>query len=292
MKKISQKERKKQIEQTHNEHLEKLKDAANEYNKSSEKIARYQEVKLFFESLDETTPHPGVSINEIDLSNNDRSIDTSSEEFKALKESIVENGLLQRPVLTLGLTSEKPFLCVAGHRRIFAFIELGRKSIPADLMFTNNEMEIRKARLSENLVRQNLEPLELAEAVDRLKLDLNQSTAGIARILNKDRQYITELLKIAKWPDDIKELVKKEKIKIGALGRIAKRKLTTEEVRNEVKKLAQGEVLGNPTPKRSGATSQKNVQKRNRYFKEKKLSDEGIEIIMNFLKENNIKSWL
>jgi ParB family chromosome partitioning protein len=289
---ISQKRsRAETVKQTHRDLKDQLLKAGAEYQLVEEKAARFQEVKEFFENLQGSAPHPGVNIAEIDLSQNDRDVDIDSDEFLALKESIKENGLLQRPVLTLGLSSDKPFLCIAGHRRILAYAELGFSTVPAELIFTSSEQEVRIARLSENLIRQNLQPIELAEAVFRIKLDLKEGNTGLARILNRDRQYVIELLKIAQWPEDVKTLIKLHRLKIGDLGRIAKRKLTNEEVRELVEAL----VSRSPNPEkasdRHGASSVKYVEKRNSYFEEKGIPAEVRDFIVQFLRDNNIRGW-
>ena len=104
----------------------------------------------------------------------------------ALKESIQEQGLLQRPILTLGLSTERPFLCIAGHRRILAMADLGHAVIPAELIYSPEEKQVRLARLAENLVRENLKPLELAEAVARIKDTLQETTTGAGSTVKEE----------------------------------------------------------------------------------------------------------
>ncbi|NRA43525.1 MAG: ParB/RepB/Spo0J family partition protein [Oligoflexales bacterium] len=228
---------------------------------------------------------PSVRIDEIDLSQNSREIDTSTADFVGLRESIKEQGLLQRPVLTLGLSTSKPFLCVAGHRRIMALKELGYETCPAELIYSENEQDIHLARLAENLVRQNLKPLELAESVLNLKERLNETTTGVARILNKHRGYVVELLKIAKWPNDAKQLIKEHDINIRKLGHIAKKKMTDSEVIEAL--LALVNVSGSPTEKKDVRKNKfpLRTEKFYEYCNNKKFNEDQISFISSVLSE-------
>ncbi|MDQ3233960.1 MAG: ParB/RepB/Spo0J family partition protein [Pseudobdellovibrionaceae bacterium] len=280
------------IQQTHEELTAKLLQASAEYKAADEQNERYEEVKDFFEKLTESVPHPGVNLEEIDTRQNDREIDTSSDDFLSLVDSIREVGLLQRPLLTLGVSADKPFLCIAGARRITAFRALGFTTIPAELRYSISEREIRVARLSENVIRQDLQPIELAEAIHALKTDLDKDTSGLARILNKDRTYITQLLKIAEWPSDIKELIKKSKIKVGELTKIAKRKLSDEEVRKCIGSIIEGKSSSEMDEGRQAASAANRfVTKRNGYFEEKRIPEDVQLFIIKFLQDNNIRGW-
>lgn len=271
-----------------------VKEEILDYNKVDERTKWYSSVKELFEKVREKGKGslPAVKISEIDLGQNIRDIDLTSSDFKALKESIKEQGLLQRPVLTLGVSSTKPFLCVAGHRRIYALKELAIVSTPAELIFPENEQDIHLARLAENLVRQNLKPLELAESVFRLKDRLKTTTAGVARLLKKERMYVTQLLKMASWPDEAKRLIHENDINVGRLSLVAKRKLSNEEVIAEIHKILDSKVRDNPSPIRKGAyLKPRNKKRMLDYFQTRNLESETQTIILEFLKDMKINGW-
>jgi len=288
--------RKDQIEDTHKALTQKLMAAAKEYQSTDKAGKRFAEVQDFFDSLESSAPHPGVKIEEIDLSQNDREINTDSESFKDLVESIQSQGLLQRPVLTLGVSIDKPFLCVAGHRRILAYKKLNHKVVPAELILSKSEAQIRLARLAENLVRQNLEPLELAEAVYRLKAELNKNIQGVAKILSKNRNYITRLLKIACWPEEAKEIVRKNSFTQKELIQVAMKKMDDAEVIQALKDL---EAKSNATPcskqNRAGASAlgfaSSNRKKIDEYFLQERIDKDTQEKIYSFLSHMKIRGW-
>lgn len=287
-------ESKAQIAKTHKALSKKLLDSGLEYRETEKKSERFNEVKSFFSKLNGPQSHPGVKIEEIDLSQNDREIDKNSEEFKALKESIRSQGLLQRPILTLGLSSHKPFLCVAGHRRILAYIELGFAIVPAELILTKSENEVRMARLAENIVRQSLKPLELAEAVFRMKESLGE-IQGVARLLNKNRNYISRLCKVACWPEEAKRIVHDFGLNQKQVISIAMKKLNNQQVVEELLKIVSpNDATQCSTPRKVDAKglSPKNISKIDNFVKLKKLNSRDKELIYEFLREVNIKGWI
>lgn len=286
--------------------IELLESAGKELEETQKKIDRLDKLKTSIGNkhkklggINYTAP-----FDLIDLSKNHRKIDLDSEDFVSLKESIKTEGLLQRPVVTLSNDPNKPFLCVAGHRRILALKQIGNDSIPVILSDFDDSATIEAARLAENVVRKNLEPIELAEAVTSLKKKLGESNSGISRVLNKSRGYIIALIKIAEWPDDIKELVKVHKIKIGLLLEAAKLTLSNEELREWVKALIEPKVSSNSTlkrdseniadetkPKQVMSFGPRNRRKYDQFCSKYDLDEEGRKLIDLFLQEMKIKGW-
>ena len=305
---MTSKTKKQKMEETHRALQKGLDKEASEYFKTEELAERFKTVKTFFEKQvgSQRIASPGIEIKEIDLSQNDRVIDTNDKEFLALKESIKDIGLLQRPVLTLGTNIEKPFLCVAGHRRITALIELGREKTPAELVFSEDEQKIRIARLSENLVRSDLKPLEFCSAVAKLKKELSETNTGLSRIINKNRGYIVAIVKIDSWPQEAKEIADRNNFPISQLTGISKLDLNNQEILERLRELESkkgGEGVSNhSTPKTKNTSKEKkkteisrlsesNKKKIDSYFIQRKI-DEPIKVeILNFLKEMKIRGW-
>lgn len=236
-------------------------------------------------SLDIFSKQIEIDIREIDLSQNYRTIDILSDEFLALKESIQLQGLMQPPVVTLQQKQDQPFLCVAGHRRIIALRELNVGSVRCIVLNVKDPTQIHAARLAENIVRENLKPLELAHAVKNLKIQLNVSSKGLARLLNKDRAYLSRILRIADWPDDVKELVRVHHIGMRRLFLIAARNLADDALRKEIQALIEGKAAA-PA---SSPAKYKNV--RENYFKSQNIPNTAQDWILKFLRDNKIRGW-
>jgi ParB family chromosome partitioning protein len=93
---------------------------------------------------------------------------------------------------------------VAGERRWRAAKEAGLKSIPALIKDVSSD-EILEIALIENLQREDLNPLEEAEAYQRLIQDHGLTQEAIARRVGKDRASISNALRLLQLPPQLKE---------------------------------------------------------------------------------------
>lgn len=280
-----------EIEARNQRRIDRITKEAESYNKVSNAADRYLEVKAVFEELASRSEGSKktsaiVAIDEIDLSQNDREIDTTSEEFIGFKETIETQGLLQRPILTIGLQATKPFLCVAGHRRITALRELGVKEVPSELVAFNSDVEIRMARLAENIARESLHPIDLAAAIKRVAKEVSESKTGLGRLLGKSRDFVTWMLKIADWSSDCSMLAKELGLTTRQLFAIAKQPDQTKRaVLSAIKKSAK------KPPSKKGASKDSKIMIRDSYFEAHSYTPAQVEAVVKFLKENQIKGW-
>ncbi len=128
-----------------------------------------------------------------------------------LAESIKQHGVFQ-PIIVK--KSIKGYEIIAGERRVKASEKAGILEVPAIVRdFTDDEMM--EVALLENLQRENLTPIEEAEAYKNLieKLELTQEK--LAERLGKSRTYITNSLGILTLPEEVKNLVNEKKLTMG-----------------------------------------------------------------------------
>ena len=116
-----------------------------------------------------------------------------------LADSIKEHGVIQPILLRKGEDGQN--MIVAGERRFKASEIAGRKTIPA-IFTTGNPVEI---ALVENLLREDLTPMEEAEAIDRLKRESNYTSRKIAKFLGKAENTVSETLFILNLPKSVKK---------------------------------------------------------------------------------------
>ncbi len=116
-----------------------------------------------------------------------------------LAESIKEKGVLQ-PVI-VRRCEDGGVILVAGERRVRAARMAGLDRIPA-VVTRGNQAEI---ALIENLQREDLRPIEEAEALQRMVEDYGYTHDRLARVLGKARSTITETLSLCRLPESIKE---------------------------------------------------------------------------------------
>lgn len=139
------------------------------------------------------------------------------ESLKELSQSIKDNGMLQPVVIR---KDGDKFFIVAGERRYRAAKMAGFKKIPT-IFTTGNPKEI---ALIENLQREDLKPIEEAEALSSMIKEYNYKQEELAKIIGKGRSTVTEILGLNKLPDDIKEQCRNSDISKMILIEIAKQK--------------------------------------------------------------------
>ena len=90
------------------------------------------------------------------------SIDTESESFKALMQSIKDRGVME-PIIVTPKGDKHLLLC--GERRFRAAVELKLETIPVRIMNAVTQDEILAYQLTENLQREDLNPIDQAKGI-------------------------------------------------------------------------------------------------------------------------------
>ncbi len=132
--------------------------------------------------------------------------------MEELKQSIRENGIVQ-PITVRQI--DDGFEMLAGERRLRACIELGQQSIPAYVLSVSGEVEMMELTLIENLQRENLNPVEEAEAYYTLSNTFDLSHEDIATKVGKDRSTITNSLRLLNLPQEILRDLRDHKLTAG-----------------------------------------------------------------------------
>lgn len=133
------------------------------------------------------------------------------DELNELATSIKEKGVLQ-PIL-LRTVQNKPYMyeIVAGERRFRASKIAGLNEIPALVksMDNNNAMEI---ALIENVQRENLTPIEEADAYKNLMECCDYELPDVAKLIGKSESYIRNMLRLTSLPESVQILVNEGRI--------------------------------------------------------------------------------
>jgi ParB family chromosome partitioning protein len=133
--------------------------------------------------------------------------------LRELADSIREHGLLQPVVVVV---KGDRFILVAGERRLRAH-KLANittiRAIVAEVDF--DDLRMRELALVENIQRENLNAIELANSYQEL-LDVHQIThEGLAQIVHKSRSQITNTLRLLSLPAYAQQMIVEEKITQG-----------------------------------------------------------------------------
>lgn len=133
------------------------------------------------------------------------------EKIEELAASLRSSGILQPLIVRKGSDG---YELIAGERRWRAAIKADLKEVPVIIKNVSND-QVLKLSLIENLQRENLNPVEEAEAYYRLVEDFKFLQEAVGEAVGKNRSTITNALRLLKLPEEIKKDLSLGKISSG-----------------------------------------------------------------------------
>ncbi len=130
-----------------------------------------------------------------------------------LKRSILENGLIQP--ITVRRAENDHYELISGERRLRAFKDIGYREIPAYIIKVDSKETMVALALIENIQRDKLNAIEIANAYKRLLDECDLSQEEIAEKVGKDRSTITNSLRLLKLPVEVQQSLIREEISMG-----------------------------------------------------------------------------
>lgn len=134
------------------------------------------------------------------------------EALQELGQSIKEKGIIQ-PLLVRKSGPEK-FEIIAGERRWRAAQIAGLKEVPAVLKDIEGQ-EVLELALIENIQRENLNPVEEAEAYDFLIQKYNLTQQELATKVGKERATIANVLRLLQLDPKVRQMVSNKELSLG-----------------------------------------------------------------------------
>lgn len=134
------------------------------------------------------------------------------EALKELAASIKEKGILQP--ITARRISDRQFEIIAGERRWRAAQLAGLHEVPVILKNVSEKDSLEYA-IIENIQRENLNPIEEAEAYERLMTEYSMTQQMVADKLGKERSTIANSLRLLTLPPELKAMVRKNELSAG-----------------------------------------------------------------------------
>ena len=134
-----------------------------------------------------------------------------NDRIEELAASIKEKGVIQ-PIIVRRVDSG--YELIAGERRWHAAQKAGLKNIPI-IVKDVSPAEVLELALIENIQREDLNPLEEAEAYNRLTLEFGLTQEELASRVGKERSTVANFLRLLKLPDYIKENMWAEDLSMG-----------------------------------------------------------------------------
>ena len=139
--------------------------------------------------------------------------DFNKEALQELADSISAQGVIQ-PVVVRALPRSKKFEIIAGERRWRAAQLAGLQDVPVVIKDVPDKTVMCIA-LIENIQREDLNPLEEAEALARLIEEFDMTHDTIAEAVGRSRSAVTNLLRLLELNDKVKQLVESRQIDMG-----------------------------------------------------------------------------
>lgn len=132
--------------------------------------------------------------------------------LQELVASIKEKGILT-PITVRDDSGN--YVLIAGERRLRAAKLAGLIEVPAYVIEVEDDAEMVEMALIENIQRENLNPIEEAEAYAVLNSKYGLSQEAVAKSVGKKRVTVTNSLRLLNLPSEIKESIKKGEISAG-----------------------------------------------------------------------------
>lgn len=131
--------------------------------------------------------------------------------LKELSDSIKENGVFQ-PIIVR--KSVNGYEIIAGERRYRASKLAKKTTIPA-IIRKFDESQMMEVAVLENLQREDLTPLEEAQAYEMLQKNLGLTQEEVSKRMGKSRPYIANYLRLLTLPSKTKRLLQHGELSMG-----------------------------------------------------------------------------
>lgn len=135
----------------------------------------------------------------------------SKDSLEELASSIKKSGILQ-PVLVV--PEGNHYTIIVGERRWRAAQKIGFKKIPSIIRSMPVAQQL-ETSLVENIQREDLNPLEIALAYQKLSQELNYTQEDIAEKVGKDRASVANYLRLINLPKEIQDYLAAGSISMG-----------------------------------------------------------------------------
>jgi len=136
----------------------------------------------------------------------------SEDSLKDLSQSIKEMGVIQP--LIVRINSDEKYEIVAGERRWRAAKMAGFSLVPI-IVRRLSDSESLEIALIENIQRENLNPLDTAEAYNTLIRKFSYTQEALAKKIGKDRTSITNHLRLLRLPEPIRDQIRQDMLSMG-----------------------------------------------------------------------------
>jgi ParB family transcriptional regulator, chromosome partitioning protein len=130
-----------------------------------------------------------------------------------LARSVSEHGIVQP--LVVSRTADNRYRLIAGERRFRAAQKAGLQSVPAVIKDLQKEGDALQIALIENIQREDLNPIEEANAYHQLHDEFGLTQEEISRRVGKERSTVANFLRLLKLPETVKQRLATGQLSMG-----------------------------------------------------------------------------
>ena len=131
--------------------------------------------------------------------------------LQELADSITQHGIIEPLVVT---KRDDYYLLVSGERRWRAAMKAGLTEVPV-VIKDYTDQQVLEIGLIENIQRENLNPIEEAQAYKKLIEEFHLKQDDVAERVSKSRSAITNIMRLLKLCEQVQEMVIEEKLSNG-----------------------------------------------------------------------------
>lgn len=180
--------------------------------KKSETVETKEVIKeVVKEVVKEIPTEMTLKIKDIELNKEQPRKLFNEDSLQELADSITQHGVIEPLVVT---KRDKYYLLVSGERRWRAAMKAGLKEVPV-VVKDYTDQEILEIGIIENIQREDLNPIEEAQAYKKLIEEFHLKQDDVAERVSKSRTAITNILRLLKLTDTVQEMVIDEKLTNG-----------------------------------------------------------------------------
>jgi len=132
--------------------------------------------------------------------------------LESLQNSIAEKGIIQ-PVTVRKV--DDGYELIAGERRLRAVTSLDIERIPAYVLDVESDEEMLELSLIENIQREDLNPIDIAKAYNKLLVDCKLTQEQVSKRVGKERSTVANFLRLLKLPAKIQDSLMLGEINMG-----------------------------------------------------------------------------
>ena len=153
-----------------------------------------------------------ISLSEIQVNPYQPRMHFDKEAMQELSESIRVQGIIQP--ITVRKLGPNEYQLISGERRFQASKLAGLNKIPAYLRQANDQQMLEMA-LIENIQRENLNALEIAQSYQRLLIECKLKQEELGDRVGKNRTTVNNYLRLLKLPPSIQAAIRDQQLSMG-----------------------------------------------------------------------------